>query len=182
MRCNHDDATMKRILPVFAFFFTVTVQGQEYGQESTPTVGNEIESSSSTPSSVEDSPDVSISEQEMMKEMTSQLSRLVSVLATIRDEKTAASVAGEIEVMMDRLFAIDYANFEGVNEEEVAASLADLFNDLELQVSRLFESNFFGNEVLIRVFGEDDEQLMPPPGKDEEEPDDESELQLTEPD
>lgn len=99
-----------------------------------------------------------MTEQKLLKEMTLQLSQLVSILSTVRDEKTAANVADEVETLMEKLFAIDYAQIEGVDEEVVAAGLADLFNDLELQVSRLFEEDFYGNASLKETFGADEDE------------------------
>lgn len=96
--------------------------------------------------------------QQLLKEMTLQLSQLVSILSTVRDENTAANVADEVESLMEKLFAVDYAQIEGVDEEVVAAGLADLFNDLELQVSRLFEEGFYGNAELKETFGADEDE------------------------
>lgn len=128
-------------------------------------------------------------EQEVLKEMTGQLSKLVTILSKVRDEATASSSADEIAGMMEKLFSVDYAAYEGVDEEEVAAGLTDLFNDLELQVTRLFEFDFYGNATLKKTFGAEEEPFTPPPGKDDEESEDEEppaeeddEVPLNEPD
>ena len=102
--------------------------------------------------------------------MSVQLSDLVSLLSSVRDETTANDAAAKVESLISSLYAVDYAQFEGVDEEEVAAGLTDLFNDLELQVSRLMEEDFYGNAVLKKTFGVEEEMLTPPPGQDELEP------------
>lgn len=116
-----------------------------------------------------------LTEQEVIKEMTGQLSKLVSILSKVRDEATASASANEVATMMEKLFSVDYAAYEGLDEEEVAAGLTDLFNDLELQVSRLYESDFYGNSTLKKTFGAEEEPFTPPPGKDDDEPGDENE-------
>lgn len=116
------------------------------------------------------SPVQELTSEDVLKVMTEQLSDLVSLLASVRDEATANETAGKVESLINRLYAVDYAQFEGVDEEEVAAGLTDLFNDLELQVSRLMEEDFYGNAVLKKTFGVEEEMLTPPPGQDELEP------------
>ncbi len=115
-----------------------------------------------------------VTEESLLQEMTSQLSALVNALSDVRDEQTANEAASRIEAMVEKLYSVDFAELEGIDEEVVAAGLADLFNDLELQVSRLYEEDFYGNDVLRDAFGgEDDSELAPPPGKDDDEPGDE---------
>ena len=116
------------------------------------------------------SPVHELTSEDVLKVMTGQLSDLVSLLSSVRDETTANDAAAKVESLINRLYAVDYAQFEGVDEEEVAAGLTDLFNDLELQVSRLIEEEFYGNAVLKKTFGVEEEMLTPPPGQDELEP------------
>lgn len=116
------------------------------------------------------SEDAPLTEQDVLKEMTGKLSKLVTMLSKVRDEATASSSADEIAGMMEKLFAVDYAAYEGVDEEEVAAGLTDLFNDLELQVTRLYEFDFYGNATLKKTFGAEEEPFTPPPGKGDEAP------------
>lgn len=119
-------------------------------EESTTTQKEEATHEQSSPAAPQ------MTEQQLLKEMTLQLSQLVSILSTVRDDKTAENVADEVEAMMDKLFSVDYAQMDGVDEEVVAVGLADLFNDLELQVSRLYEEDFYGNADLKETFGADD--------------------------
>lgn len=125
--------------------------------------------------------DPQLTEQDVIKEMTGQLSKLVTILSKVRDEASASASADEVSAMMVKLFSVDYAAYEGLDEEEVAAGLTDLFNDLELQVSRLYESDFYGNTTLKKTFGAEEEPFTPPPGKDDEEPGDEGEPAEEEP-
>lgn len=106
----------------------------------------------------------------MQKQMTQLLSGLVSDLASVRDATSAAEVAADVERVLNELYSIDASRDESVDEEELAAGMRDLFYDLEQQVSRLYEVDFYGNEALQRAFGAADAEVTPPPGKDDAEP------------
>ena len=168
---------MKLALSVFACLFAAPVL---FGQDAAPESVNsaapaEAETSPVAPPQAEGTtPETpQISEQDVIKEMTGLLSTLVTKLSKVRDEASAAASAQEISGMMAKLFSVDYAAYEELDEEEVAAGLTDLFNDLEMQVSRLYESNFYGNSTLKKVFGAEEEPFTPPPGKDEDVPSEE---------
>lgn len=143
----------------------VSVLGMSYAQESAEL----------PPSSQEQIQQKNVTEESILRDMTTRLSELVNALSEVRDVQSANDSAEKVADMVEKLYEIDYTQFEEIDEEVVAAGLADLFNDLELQVSRLYESDFFGNEVLMQAFGAEDETLAPPPGKDDDEPGDEGE-------
>ncbi len=172
---------MKLALSMISCLYAVSfLYGQEPALESQLSEEVAVEETSSVADVQENnasSEDAPLTEQDVLKEMTGQLSKLVTMLSKVRDEATASSSADEIAGMMEKLFAVDYAAYEGVDEEEVAAGLTDLFNDLELQVTRLYEFDFYGNATLKKTFGAEEEPFTPPPGKDNEEPGDEASLE-----
>lgn len=167
---------MKRTLSVISCLLLISSlpglgQDAALSSQAPAEVSTETEATSSAADNQETQPEPvepQLTEQDVLKEMTGQLSKLVSMLSKVRDEASANSSADEIAVMMEKLFAVDYAAYEGVDEEEVAAGLTDLFNDLELQVTRLYEFDFFGNTTLKKTFGAEEEPFTPPPGKDDE--------------